>query len=221
MGFGGWWVAYFLRPVFIALVLSWLWRILLLTYCFWRVGPARAVDRADPSRPDRRTRLRRGSPRSIHPGDLRHLGHDLLELGPPDRRARRGPGDVQDSRARVRAALDALPAAAPAGVGAIADSGAPAPFRCIPHWWESRGGSSTGAGSCAKRWMTRRSLALRRSGRSPTRRRCTTQSGACGPFPSARGHCRILVPIALPFLVVIGLQVPLKDLLLKLAKALV
>lgn len=32
MGFGGWWVAYFLRPVFTALVLSWLWRILLLAY---------------------------------------------------------------------------------------------------------------------------------------------------------------------------------------------
>jgi hypothetical protein len=37
---------------------------------------------------------------------------------------------------------------------------------------------------------------------------------------SARALSRILVPIALPFLVVIGLQIPLKDLLLKLAKAL-
>jgi len=38
LGFGGWWFAYVVRPIFIALVLGWLWRILLVTLWFWKVG---------------------------------------------------------------------------------------------------------------------------------------------------------------------------------------
>jgi hypothetical protein len=38
LGFGGWWMAYFVRPLFFALLLGWLWRLLLVTYWFWRVG---------------------------------------------------------------------------------------------------------------------------------------------------------------------------------------
>jgi hypothetical protein len=38
LGFGGWWVAYVVRPIFIALLLGWLWRILLVAYWFWRLG---------------------------------------------------------------------------------------------------------------------------------------------------------------------------------------
>jgi len=38
MGFGGWWMLYVARPIFAALVLGWLWRILLVTICFWRAG---------------------------------------------------------------------------------------------------------------------------------------------------------------------------------------
>lgn len=38
LGFGGLWFAYFVRPVFIALVLGWLWRILMLTVLFARIG---------------------------------------------------------------------------------------------------------------------------------------------------------------------------------------
>ena len=38
LGFGGWWSAYVVRPIFLALVIGWLWRMLLVTYWVWRVG---------------------------------------------------------------------------------------------------------------------------------------------------------------------------------------
>ena len=38
VGFGGWWFAYVVRPIFLALVMGWLWRMLLVAYWFWRVG---------------------------------------------------------------------------------------------------------------------------------------------------------------------------------------
>ena len=51
LGFGGWWFAYVVRPVFFVLLLGWLWRILLVTYWFWRVGK---IDLAlVPTHPDR------------------------------------------------------------------------------------------------------------------------------------------------------------------------
>jgi hypothetical protein len=38
IGFGGGWFAYVVRPIFLALVMGWLWRMLLVAYWFWRVG---------------------------------------------------------------------------------------------------------------------------------------------------------------------------------------
>jgi hypothetical protein len=38
LGFGGWWVAYVSRPIFLALLLAWVWRLGLLTLLFWRIG---------------------------------------------------------------------------------------------------------------------------------------------------------------------------------------
>jgi hypothetical protein len=38
LGFGGWWYAYVARPVFVAMLLGWIWRMLLMTVCFWRIG---------------------------------------------------------------------------------------------------------------------------------------------------------------------------------------
>ena len=51
LGFGGWWFAYVSRPIFIALLLGWLWRILLITYWFWRIS--RLDLSLVPSHPDR------------------------------------------------------------------------------------------------------------------------------------------------------------------------
>ena len=38
LGFGGMWFAYVVRPLFLALLLGWLWRILLVAWWFWKVG---------------------------------------------------------------------------------------------------------------------------------------------------------------------------------------
>jgi hypothetical protein len=51
LGFGGWWFAYIARPIYVALLLGWLWRILLVTYLFWRIG--RLDLSLVPSHPDR------------------------------------------------------------------------------------------------------------------------------------------------------------------------
>lgn len=51
LGFGGWWYAYVARPVFVGLLLGWLWRMALMTYWFWRV--ARLDLSLVPSHPDR------------------------------------------------------------------------------------------------------------------------------------------------------------------------
>ena len=38
LGFGGWWFGFVVRIVFLALLLGWLWRLLLITWWFWRIG---------------------------------------------------------------------------------------------------------------------------------------------------------------------------------------
>ena len=51
LGFGGWWVAYVSRPIFVALLLAWLWRLLLVVILFARIG---RLDLAlVPTHPDR------------------------------------------------------------------------------------------------------------------------------------------------------------------------
>ena len=40
LAFGGWWFAYVSRPVLVTLLLAWLWRIGLITAWLWRVGRA-------------------------------------------------------------------------------------------------------------------------------------------------------------------------------------
>jgi hypothetical protein len=51
LGFGGVWFAYVVRPIFIGLLLGWLWRIALLTILFVRIG--RLNLSLVPSHPDR------------------------------------------------------------------------------------------------------------------------------------------------------------------------
>ncbi len=55
MGFGGWWYLYVVRPVYITLVLAWIWRLLLLTVLMFRVSrlPLSLV----PTHPDRQAGL--------------------------------------------------------------------------------------------------------------------------------------------------------------------
>lgn len=51
LGFGGWWFAYVARPIFLALLFAWLWRMLLVAYWFWRLGSLELS--LVPSHPDR------------------------------------------------------------------------------------------------------------------------------------------------------------------------
>ncbi|MGA8032756.1 MAG: hypothetical protein WCB48_10205, partial [Casimicrobiaceae bacterium] len=38
LGFGGVWYVYVVRPIFLALLLGWFWRVLLVAYWHWRIG---------------------------------------------------------------------------------------------------------------------------------------------------------------------------------------
>jgi len=51
LGFGGVWFAYVVRPLYLGLVLGWVWRVVLLTLLFWRLG--RLGLSLVPSHPDR------------------------------------------------------------------------------------------------------------------------------------------------------------------------
>jgi hypothetical protein len=51
LGFGGWWFGYVVRPIFLVLLLGWLWRILLIIWWFRRVGQLELA--LVPTHPDR------------------------------------------------------------------------------------------------------------------------------------------------------------------------
>ncbi len=51
LGFGGWWFAFVARPILLALLLAWLWRILLVAYWSWQL--ARIDLSLVPTHPDR------------------------------------------------------------------------------------------------------------------------------------------------------------------------
>lgn len=51
LGFGGWWYLYVGRPVFVALLVGWLWRLILLGTALWRI--ARLDLAIVPTHPDR------------------------------------------------------------------------------------------------------------------------------------------------------------------------
>lgn len=38
LGFGGWWFLYVTRPIFMALLLAWMWRLALVTSLLWRIA---------------------------------------------------------------------------------------------------------------------------------------------------------------------------------------
>ena len=51
LGFGGWWFLYVTRPIFMALLLAWMWRLALVTSLLWRI--ARLDLALVPTHPDR------------------------------------------------------------------------------------------------------------------------------------------------------------------------
>ena len=69
------------RPIFLALVMGWLWRMLLVTYWVWRVGRLDLAARTDAPRPHGWTRVRREASRGIRDGGICVVGGARVPLG--------------------------------------------------------------------------------------------------------------------------------------------
>ena len=102
LGFGGVWFAYVVRPIFVALVLGWLWRIGTARAADRPARPARSVTRTLASGSRRWTGLSRETAWRVRARELRALGIARVTLGAPDRPPRPDPGRVQDPGDRVR-----------------------------------------------------------------------------------------------------------------------
>ncbi len=222
LGFGGAWFAYVARPIFLALVLGWLWRMLLVAYWFWRVG--RLGLSLVPTHPDRT-----GGMAFVEkvPGAFALVTFALSAVI-----ASRWAHEVAYHDATLRSfmqpalafvvlwtlfALLPLLALVPALAGARG--------RAIPAYSALVGEQGR---LVHRRWILQEPV-----GEPPL-----LDAPEIGPVadaaslydavkrmrmaPIGKGSIvRILVPIALPMLVVAVLQIPAKDLLLRVAKALV
>jgi hypothetical protein len=222
LGFGGWWFAYVVRPVFLALVMGWLWRMLLVARLFWRLGK---IDLSlVPAHPDRT-----GGMAFVEklPGAFAMVTFALSAVI-----ASRWAHEVVHHGATLQSfihpaagfailwtlfALLPLLALAPALMAARA--------RAIPAYAALVGEQGR---LVHRRWILR----------EPVEDTPLLDAPEIGPVADAAAmydavkHMRVvpigkaaimkvLVPIALPLIVVAALQIPLKELLLKLVKALV
>jgi len=222
LGFGGWWFAYVARPIFLALLLAWAWRILLLTLWLGRV--ARIDLQLVPTHPDRAGGL----------GLLEKLpgAFALVSLALSAMLASRWAHEVLHHGASLTAyrhavivfvvvwtALLLLPLLAFAPALARTRKRAVLAYSALV----GRQGALV-----HRRWIEGREVAAEPILEAPE----------IGPVADAAAMYEavvkmrivpigkmsiagILLPLALPLLVVAALQVPLKELLLKLAKALV
>jgi len=222
LGFGGWWFAYVARPIFLALLLAWAWRILLLTLWLGRV--ARIDLQLVPTHPDRAGGL----------GLLEKLpgAFALVSLALSAMLASRWAHEVLHHGASLTAyrhavivfvvvwtALLLLPLLAFAPALARTRKRAVLAYSALV----GRQGELV-----HRRWIEGREVAAEPILEAPE----------IGPVADAAAMYEavvkmrivpigkvsiagILLPLALPLLVVAALQIPLKDLLLKLAKALV
>lgn len=222
LGFGGWWVACVVRPIFVALLLGWLWRIALVVVLFWRLG--RLDLSLVPSHPDRTGGL--AFVQKL-PGAFAMVAFALSAMI-----ASRWAHEIVYHEATLQSyklpaagfvilwsllLLSPLLALAPAMLAARA--------RAIPAYAALVGEQG--------RLVHRRWILRERIDDAPI-----LDAPGIGPIADAaamydavrRMHVvpigkqtivSILVPIALPLLVVAALQIPLKEVLLKLVKALV
>jgi hypothetical protein len=222
LGFGGGWFAYVVRPIFLALLLAWAWRILLLTLWLGRV--ARIDLQLVPTHPDRAGGL----------GLIEKLpgAFALVSLAVSAMLSSRWAHEVLHHGASIAAYKHAvlvfvvvwtaslllpLLAFAPA-LGRTRRQALPAYSALV-----GRQGALV-----HRRWIEGREVAAEPILEAPE----------IGPVADAAAMYEavvkmrsvpigkasiagIVLPLALPLLVVAALQVPLKDLLLKLAKALV
>jgi len=222
LGFGGWWFVYVSRPIFLALLLAWLWRLVLVVILFARIG--RLELSLVPTHPDRVGGLGfvQGLPAAFAPVSLAlstaissHWAHGLL-YHDLSIQAIRAPALVFVAivaMAMLLPLLMLLPAlfaakrqALPAYAALVGEHGR------LVH----------------RRWIEHEPVAdpslLEAAELGPIADTAAIYEAvsAMRPFPiGRRALISILVPLVVPMLVVVCLQIPLKEVLLKLLKALV
>lgn len=222
LGFGGLWFAYLVRPVFLALLLGWLWRMLLVAWWFWKVGKLGLA--LVPSHPDRT-----GGVAFVEkvPGAFAlvtfattavitsHWAHEI-EFHAATLQAFKLPGAMFVILWTLLALLPLL-ALAPALVAARA--------RAIPAYAALVGEQGR---LVYRRWIQCETVPDTPILDAPEIGSVADANAMYDAVKKMRGVpigkgavMKVLVPIALPMILVAALQVPLKELLLKLAKSLI
>jgi hypothetical protein len=222
LGFGGLWFSYVVRPVFLALLLGWLWRMLLVAWWFWNVG--RLGLALVPTHPDRT-----GGIAFVEkvPGAFALVTFAVTAVI-----ASRWAHEIEFHSATLQIfklpgamfvvlwtllALLPLLALAPALVAARA--------RAIPAYAALVGEQGR---LVQRRWIQRETVPDTPILDAPEIGPVADANAMYDAVKKMRGVpigkgavMKVLMPIALPFIVVAALQVPLKELLLKLAKSLI
>ncbi len=222
LGFGGWWFLYVVRPIFMTLLLAWLWRLVLLCVLLRRI--VRLDLSIVPTHPDRAGGL----------GFLERLpsafglvvfsvsavlasrwGHDVLYHGVA----------VQSLAPSMGALLGALVVLFLAPLAIFAPRLAAAKRRALFDY-----GALVGQHGrlVHRRWILGRAVTddrlLTAPELGPVADTLTLYDAVKKmlPAPISRGAVSaVLVPAVLPLVAVLAIQIPLRDLLLKLLKALV
>jgi hypothetical protein len=222
LGFGGLWFSYVVRPIFLALLLGWLWRMLLVAWWFWKVG--RLGLALVPTHPDRT-----GGIAFVEkvPGAFALVTFAVTAVI-----ASRWAHEIEFHNAMLQSfklpgalfvilwtllALLPLLALAPALLAARA--------RAIPAYAALVGEQGR---LVHRRWILHETvpdtplLDAPEIGPVADANAMYDAVKAMRGMPIGKGAImKVLLPIALPFIVVAALQIPLKELVLKLAKALV
>ena len=221
MGFGGLWFACVVRPVFLALVFGWLWRMLLVAY--WMRGIGRIGLSLVPTHPDRAGGL--GFIEKL-PGAYAMVTFALSAVI-----ASRWAHEVLHHEVALRAFIQpaavfavlwTLLALLPALLLLPAMAGARG--RAIPAYANLVGAQGR---LVHARWILGKPVGddalLEAAGIGPVADAATLYDSVTKmkQVPIGKGSVmRVLVPMLLPMLVVAALQIPLKELLIKVAKAL-
>jgi hypothetical protein len=222
LGFGGLWFSYVVRPIFLALMLGWVWRILLVAWWFWKVGKLGLA--LVPTHPDRT-----GGIAFVEkvPGAFAMVTFAMSAVI-----ASRWAHEIQYHDATLQSfklpaaafvilwtllALLPLLALAPALIAARA--------RAIPAYSALVGEQGR---LIHRRWIQRETVADAPLLEAPEIGPVADANAMYDAVkkmrvvPIGKGAVmKVLLPIAFSFVVVAALQIPLKDLMLKLAKALV
>jgi hypothetical protein len=222
LGFGGLWFSYVVRPIFLAMLLGWLWRMLLVAWWFWSVGKLGLA--LVPTHPDRT-----GGIAFVEkvPGAFAMVtfattaviasrwAHDI-EFHGATLQSFKLPGAMFVIVWTLLALLPLL-ALAPALIAARA--------RAIPAYAALVGEQGR---LVHRRWILRETVPDTPLLDAPEIGPVADANAMYDAVKRMRGIpigkgavMKVLLPIALPFIVVVALQIPVKDLLLKLAKALV